>query len=63
MHRGYIYRCLSCGWISRPMLLGLAVALNVLHPLLHAFEGGGLDAFLVFLDGLALQAQPHHKES
>ncbi len=58
MLRRYVYRCAACGFLSRPVVLVLAVALNLAHPLLHAFEGGGLDAMLVFLDGLAMQAQP-----
>lgn len=62
MIRHHVYRCLTCGFVSRPMILALVVAVNVLHPLLHSFEGGGMDAFLVYLDGFALQVDPHIPE-
>lgn len=47
------------GGFSRPIVLGIVVTINLVHPMLHQFEGGGLDAFLVYLDGFVLAVDPY----
>lgn len=44
--------------MTRVMLAGailVLAVLNLAHPWLHAFEGGGLDVMLVYLNGYVVQ--------
>lgn len=39
--------------ITKPIFLPLAIILNLLHPILHPFEAGGLDAFIEWVNMMA----------
>lgn len=40
---------------KRAIIFGVVAVLNVIHPFIHGFEGGGFDIILVNLDALLLQ--------
>lgn len=42
----------------KPIIYGIAVAFNLLHPFFHVFEGGSFDATLVYLDAWLIQVDP-----
>lgn len=42
----------------KTLALLLVVAVNAAHPFIHAFEGGGLDVWLVYLDHWIMQTDP-----
>lgn len=44
--------------MNRFVAIGILALVNLVHPFIHAFESGGLDVWLVWLDGLAMQADP-----
>lgn len=39
--------------LTLPIFVPLAIALNVLHPFFHAFEGGSFDAFIQYVNMMA----------
>lgn len=39
--------------LTLPIFVPLAIILNVLHPFLHAFEGGSFDAFIQYVNMMA----------
>lgn len=40
--------------LLRPIAVLVVLAINIAHPFMHSFEGGSLDAMLVYLDQWAL---------
>ena len=43
----------------KALLYGLVALLNVVHPFIHGFEAGGLDAVLIQLDGFIMAVDPY----
>lgn len=59
-----VNRALAILWsVAAVPFVVAVIAINFLHPFLHGFEGGGLDALLPQLDGIAAYLSSHRSLS